>query len=132
MNFENPRQEVERVAESKISPKWHIFVSIVGRKGKRWRSIIKVGTRNYLKNIYLQREWIPKNHRREVECVDESEIFSNRHVFISIVGQEIEERVPFKPLATSPLTVSFLFVVSRVQSAKYIYLRIKCTKSYSN
>ena len=32
MNFENFRQEVERVAESEIVPNRHIFLSIVGRE----------------------------------------------------------------------------------------------------
>ena len=31
-NFENLRQEVERVAESEIVPNRHVFVSIVGRE----------------------------------------------------------------------------------------------------
>ena len=38
--------------------------------------------------------------------MDESEIFLNRHVLVSIVGLEIEEKAPLKPLATSPLTIS--------------------------
>ena len=41
-----------------------------------------------------------------MEWVDDSEIAPNIHVFVSIVGQEIEENVPFKPPETSPLTLS--------------------------
>ena len=47
-----------------------------------------------------------EKRRREVDRVDESEIVPNRQVFVSIVGQEIEEKVPLKPPATSPLTIS--------------------------
>ena len=45
-----------------------------------------------------------KNRRREVDHMAESEIFLNRHVFVSIVGQEIEEKVSFKPLILTPPT----------------------------
>ena len=34
-----------------------------------------------------------ENIWQEVECMAESEIVPNRHVFISIFGQEIEEKV---------------------------------------
>ena len=51
----------------------------------------------------------------------ESEIVPNRHVFVSIFGQEIEENVSFKPLENSPWIIYFLFFVSRVQNAKYIF-----------
>ena len=47
-----------------------------------------------------------KKRQREVDHVDQSEIIPNRHVFVSIVGWEIEEKVPLKPPATSPLTIS--------------------------
>ena len=40
---------------------------------------------------------------REVERVDEYEIVPNRHVFVFIVGQEIEEKVPLKPLIETSL-----------------------------
>ena len=42
---------------------------------------------------YPQRKWILKNWRQEVECVAESEIVPNRHVFVSIFGYEIEEKL---------------------------------------
>ena len=42
-----------------------------------------------------------ENRRQEVERVDESEIAPNRHVPVSIVGQKIEEKAPFKLTATS-------------------------------
>ena len=34
--------------------------------------------------------------------MDESEISPNRHVIVSIVGREIEEKVPLKPLILTP------------------------------
>ena len=43
--------------------------------------------------------------------MDESEIVSNLHVFVSIVGREIEEKVPLKPLILTPpaksVTIAF-------------------------
>ena len=44
-----------------------------------------------------------KNLRWEVERVAECEIVLNRKVFVSIVVQDIEEKVPFKPLILTPL-----------------------------
>ena len=35
-----------------------------------------------------------KENQWEVDCVDKSEIVPDRHVFVSIVGREIEEKVP--------------------------------------
>ena len=67
-----------------------------------------------------------KKRRREVDHVDESEIVPNRHYFVSIVGREIEGKVPLKPPSISPLTI-----VSRAQSAKDLFLR-RCIQSYSN
>ena len=55
----------------------------------------------------------------------ESEIVLNWHVFVFIVRLEIEENVPFKTPETSPLAIFFLFFVSRVQSAKYIYFYVE-------
>ena len=40
-----------------------------------------------------QRKRVSKNCRQEVERVAEFEIFPNRHVFVSILGQEIKEKV---------------------------------------
>ena len=40
--------------------------------------------------------------RREFDHMDESEIFPNRHIFVSIVGQEIEEKVPLKLVILTP------------------------------
>ena len=37
-----------------------------------------------------------------MERVDESEIGLNRNVFVSIVGQDIKEKVPLKPLILTP------------------------------
>ena len=37
-----------------------------------------------------------------MERVDESEIVPNWRVFVSVVGREIEEKVPFKPLILTP------------------------------
>ena len=37
-----------------------------------------------------------------MERVDESEIVLNRHVFVSIVGREIKEKVSLKPLILRP------------------------------
>ena len=54
--------------------------------------------------------------------MDESEIVPNRHVFIFIVGQEIEEKVPFKPPATSQLTISY---VSSTECQIYIYIYVE-------
>ena len=137
MNFKNFRQEVERVAESKIILNRHSSFPLSAEKlRKRWRSSQSgycSSTIKYLKKlIYPQRKWISKNLRLEVERVDESEIFLNRHAFFFIFGWEIEEKVPFKPPSTSPLTIPLVFFVSWVQSAKYIFLRRKFTKSYSN
>ena len=53
---------------------------MIGLKGKR------VGDS-------LQQKLFSKNCRQEVERMAESEIVPNRHVFISIFGQEIEEKV---------------------------------------
>ena len=47
-----------------------------------------------------------KKNRWGVERVDESKIAPNRHVFVFIVDREIKEKVPFKSMATSPLTIS--------------------------
>ena len=44
--------------------------------------------------------------RREVDSMDESEIVLNRYIFVSILGQELKEKVTLKPPATSPLTIS--------------------------
>ena len=55
-------------------------VSMSGLRGKR------VGDS-------LQQKLIPKNRRQEVERVAESDISTNWHVFVSIFGREIEERV---------------------------------------
>ena len=44
-------------------------------------------------NNYPHRKWIPKNRRQEVKHVTESEIVPNWHVFVSVFGQEIEEKV---------------------------------------
>ena len=43
-----------------------------------------------------------ENRQQEVERVDESEIVPNRYIFVSIVGQEIEEKVPLKLLILTP------------------------------
>ena len=43
-----------------------------------------------------------EERRREADRVDESEIFPNRHVLVSMVGREIEEKVPLKPLTLTP------------------------------
>ena len=43
-----------------------------------------------------------KNFWQEVERVDESEIVPNRRVVVSVVSQEIEEKVPLKPLILTP------------------------------
>ena len=43
-----------------------------------------------------------KKRWREVERVDESEIVPNQHVSVTIVGREIEEKVPLKPLILTP------------------------------
>ena len=40
-----------------------------------------------------QWKWISKNRWQEVERVAKSEIVPNRRVFVSIIGQEIEEKV---------------------------------------
>ena len=45
--------------------------------------------------------------------MDESEIVLNRHVFVSIFGQEIEEMVPLKRPETSPLTISCVQRISK-------------------
>ena len=42
---------------------------------------------------YPQRKWILKTRRQEVDRVAESKIVPNRHVFVSIFGREIEEKV---------------------------------------
>ena len=47
-----------------------------------------------------------EKRRREVDRVDESEIVLNWHVFISIAGREIEEKVPLKPPENPPSTFS--------------------------
>ena len=57
--------------------------SMSGLKGKRVRHS-------------PQRKWISKNRRQEVERVAESKIVPNRHVFVSILGGEIEENVEKK------------------------------------
>ena len=59
-----------------------------------------------------------EKRRRDVDRVDESEIVPNRHVFVSIVGREIEEKVPLKPPTTSPLTISS---VSSTECQIYIF-----------
>ena len=56
--------------------------------------------------MYPQRRWISKNCRREVERVAESEIGPNRHIFVSIVGREIGEKVPFNRSYWHPLRKS--------------------------
>ena len=56
-----------------------------------WVAILLNGVLKKL--IYLQRKRIPKNRRQAVERVAESEIVPNRHVFVSIFGQEIKEKV---------------------------------------
>ena len=43
-----------------------------------------------------------EKRRRGVDHVDESEIVPNRHVLVFIVSQEIEEKVPLKPLIMTP------------------------------
>ena len=62
---------------------------------KRWRSIVlffhyylflKINLSATKKNF--------KKSRREVDRVDKSEIVPDRHIFVFIVGQEIEEKVP--------------------------------------
>ena len=40
-----------------------------------------------------QQKLISKNCRQEVELVAESKIVLNQHVFVSIFGREIEEKV---------------------------------------
>ena len=60
-----------------------------------------------------------EKRRREVDRVDESKIFPNMHVFISIVGQEIEEKVPLEQPVTSPLTIS---CVSSTECQMYIFV----------
>ena len=47
-----------------------------------------------------------EKRRREIDCVDESEIVLNRHFLVSILDREFKENVPLKPPATSPLTIS--------------------------
>ena len=45
-----------------------------------------------LKIFYPQTKMNLKNHRLEVDHTDESDIFLNRHVFVSIFGLEIKEK----------------------------------------
>ena len=77
------------MAESKIAPKWHIFVSIVSREIKE--NVEKYSQSGYY-NLFFKANLSatrmnPKTHWQEVERVDESEIFPNRQVFVFIVGQ---------------------------------------------
>ena len=95
---------MERVAESEIVPNQRIFVSIVGpeieEKVEEYSQSIYYNLS--LKLIYPQRKWISKTRWQEVERVDESEIFPNQNVLVSIFGREIEETVPLKPLILTP------------------------------
>ena len=43
-----------------------------------------------------------EKRRREVNRMDESKIFPNRHVLVSMVGRETEENVPLEPLILTP------------------------------
>ena len=54
--------------------------------------------------------------------MDESEIVLNRHDLVSIVGQEIEEKVPLKPPETSPLTISCVSSTN-FQIKRFIFMR---------
>ena len=52
--------------------------------------------------------------------MDESEISPNRRVFVSIAGQEIGEKVPFKLPSTSPLTI-FCVLSTECQIYNFMY-----------
>ena len=43
-----------------------------------------------------------EKHRRELNYVDKSKILPHRHDLVSIVGREIKEKVPLKPLILTP------------------------------
>ena len=96
------------MAESKISRIGAFLFPLSAEKlRKRWKSIVKVYTLTYFKILLIRnKKLISKNRRREVECMDESKIYLNWNVSFYIVGREIKEKAPFKPPATSPLTIS--------------------------
>ena len=85
------------MAESEIVPNRHVFLSIVGRETKK--KVDKYSQSGYCSSIifYFNNFSVTKmnfkNHRQEVERVAESGKVPNRHVFDSIFGREIEEKV---------------------------------------
>ena len=63
---------------------------------KRWRSIVLFFHYYLFKKIDLSATKKKfKKSRREVDRVDKSEIVPDRHAFVSIVGREIKEKVPY-------------------------------------
>ena len=79
MNFEKRRLAVERMAESKIVPNGHVFVSIFVWEIEE--KMEKYSQSGYFSSAVTflspQRKWILKNRRQEVECVAESKIVLN-------------------------------------------------------
>ena len=119
------------MAKSNRVPNWRVFVSIIGQeieeKVEKYSIVIPL---LLIKNnnvaatkMTFEKRW------HEVKRADESEIVLNQQVLVFIVGQEIEEKVPLKPPATSPLTIS---CISSTECLIYIFLRRKCTSGCSN
>ena len=119
------------MAKPKRVPNWRVFVSIIGReieeKVEKYSIVIPLLLIN--NNNVSATKMTFKKCWREVNRADETEIVLNQQVFASIVGRETEEKVPLKPLETSPLTIS---CVSSTECQIYIFLRRKCTSGFSN
>ena len=137
MNSKNCRQKVERMVGSKIVPNRRVFVFMVGQEIEEKVEKYSQSGYCYSTIIYLKQIIHYQNESRkllwEVECVDESKISLNQHVFVSIVGWEIEIKLRFKPPETSPMTIS---CVSGTECQIYIYvenvLRSTQTRVISN
>ena len=86
--LKNRRQDVERVAGSKIFPNLHVFISIFGLEIEE-----KVHYYLFKKTNLSATKTNFKNRRQEVERVAEFEIVRNRHLFFSVFGRELEERL---------------------------------------